>query len=493
MSEEHVGGEIVPLKVLETEIVQESQPTQYLEPATDYGARLRTDAGNGLRIIDAFGNLLRYVDEQHQWLIWDGTHWTPDKTRWIEDVAKQALYRISDECQKCIEDDVEIEQIRSWQMASQNLSRLRAAIDSASSHRRIAATPEMFDRDPDLLNVLNCTIDLRTGLPKPYDQDDMISKIAPVTYDPTAQCPTWDSFLWRAFEGNIEMMTFVQRAIGYTLTGDISEQKFFFLYGFGANGKSTFMSAIRRMMGRDYAMQAERALLLQRANEPHPTGVADLRGKRLAVSSEAAKHRNFDEELIKQLTGGEPVRAHRMRQDNEEFDATFKLWFLANDQPGVSDMTNAMWRRILVIPFKVTIPKEERDPLLETKLDQERSGILNWAIAGCLEWRRIGLDPPSEVIEVTNEYQANENTVNTFIEEKVIRTGSNDDLITKDGLHHVYAMWWTMNDGDPRKVETKKAFGQALLAMDIPWKKHAWVKEDGSRTTKEVWIGLKMI
>lgn len=274
----------------------------------------------------------------------------------------------------------------------------------AESEPGIPVLPGELDRDPWLLNVKNGTVDLRTGELRPHKRDDLITKIVPVEYDSEASCPTWLAFLNRIMDGNERLIAFLQRAAGYSLTASTQEQCFFLLYGTGANGKSVFLTTLLAVMG-DYGIQAAPDLLLAKSGESHPTEVADLFGARLVVATETEAGRRLAENLVKQHTSGDRLKARFMRQDFFEFEATFKIWLATNNKPIVKGTDYAIWRRIKLIPFTVTIPPEERDKSLPAKLRQELHGILAWAVQICLEWQKYGLNEPQEVTAATCAYR----------------------------------------------------------------------------------------
>ena len=212
------------------------------------------------------------------------------------------------------------------------------------------------------------------------------------------------------------LITYLKRLVGWSLTADVREQILPFLYGGGQNGKSVFLNTIRAMLG-DYAMQAPPNFLLAKDREQHPTELSDLFGKRFVCTIEVEKGKQFALALVKMLTGGEPVRSRRMREDFWEFAPTWKIWLAANDKPKVKAQDKATWRRIKLIPFEVTIPDGEVDPTLGATLLDELPGILNWAIKGCREWQQYGLQEPSEVTTATDQYRVESDLLGQFVKD----------------------------------------------------------------------------
>ena len=275
---------------------------------------------------------------------------------------------------------------------------------------------DQLDCDPFLLNVENGTIDLRTGKLRPHRADDFITKLAPIKFDPDASCPRFEAFLDQIFDGDQELIRFLQRALGYSLTGVATEQVFFLLFGTGANGKSTLMELLALGLG-DYALAAPPGLLLAKKWEGHPTDLADLFGARMVITSEVKTDACWDEERIKRLTGGDTIKARRMREDFWSFQPTHKIFLSTNHKPATNDSSIGFWRRVRMIPFTVTIPEEDRDPNLLTQLKGELPGVLAWAVRGCLMWQQKGLGSCSAVDKATAAYRAESDQIASFVEE----------------------------------------------------------------------------
>jgi putative DNA primase/helicase len=302
-------------------------------------------------------------------------------------------------------------------LAWEDARNIARCLELAKSEPGVPVVPADLDRDPLLFNVINGTIDLRTGLLREHRRDDLITKLAPVEFDPQAQCPQWERSLDRWMDGNGDLITYLQRVAGYALTGDVSEQCLWFFHGGGANGKSTFLGTLLALLG-DYGMQAVSDLLMVKHNETHPTERADLFGKRFVATIETEEGKRMAEALMKQMTGGDRIRARKMRQDFFEFDPTHKIAFAANHKPAIRGNDLAVWRRIKLVPFTVTIPDEEKDKQLPAKLKAELPGVLNWCLRGCLDWRREGLAEPDEVRQATTQYQCEQDTVQAFLNDR---------------------------------------------------------------------------
>jgi len=361
-----------------------------------------TDLGNSERLVAQHGNRLRYCYAWNRWLVYDQGYWRDDRPGLVVALAKETVRSIYKEAAD-EPDDKKRAAIASWAKASESHSRINAMVALSQSALPIDHTA--FDRDPWLLNCQNGTVDLRSGILRPHQANDWITRQVPVAYDKTATCPTWYAFLTSVLPNNAEMIAFLQRVAGYSATGSVREQCLFFLHGSGSNGKSTFLRTVQTVLGA-YAMQAKSELLLAKRDADHPTEVADLFSKRLVVTIEVEDGRRFAEALLKQLTGGDKIRARRMREDHWEFDPTHKILLAANHRPVIRGTDHAIWRRIHLIPFEVKIPDEAQDKNLPDKLQAELPGILSWLVAGCLDWQRGGLRVPDAVRDATENYRA---------------------------------------------------------------------------------------
>jgi P4 family phage/plasmid primase-like protien len=307
---------------------------------------------------------------------------------------------------------------------------------------------------------MNATYDLRAGVGRPPDPLDYITKKTACSAAPFGTPhPLWSAFLGTVTAGNRDLQKFLQRYIGYCCTGVTTEHVFLFAYGTGANGKSTFINTIARIFG-DYATVADTDTFLVTKGERHPTDLAKLRGARLVVAQETAKGRRWDETKIKALTGGDKITARFMRQDFFDFVPTFKLFIVGNHKPRLSSVDEAMRRRMLVVPFTVKIPPDERDPELAEKLwTMERHAILRWCIDGCLEWQRIGLAPPDIVRATTDEYFADQDTIGQWIED---HANPQAGLLAFTTSSVLFASWKTWCEAQNLRPGTEKAFVEAL-------------------------------
>lgn len=372
-----------------------------------------TDYGNAQRLVAAHGHDLRYCHPWKKWLVWDGQRWREDDTGKVMRRAKETVRGMYGEAER-IENERERREFLQFVLRSESRDRLAAMVSLAASEPGIPVLPSELDRDPWLLNVKNGVVDLRTGELRPHLREDMLTKIAPVEYHPTAKCPRWEKFLYEIMDGNRNLVGFLQRAAGMSLTGDVSEHVLLILYGIGRNGKSTFLNTLLAMTG-DYGMTAPPDLIMAKQNDRHPTELADLFGKRFVTSIESDQGRRLAEALIKQLTGGDPIKARRMREDFWQFMPTHKLWLATNHKPRVRGTDVAIWSRLKLIPFVVTFPEDKQDKKLPAKLREELPGILAWCVEGCLAWQKYGLGIPDEVAAATENYRQEQDVLAAFL------------------------------------------------------------------------------
>lgn len=436
-------------------------------------AALMTDVGNAARLVKRYGNRIRFSYGPQQWLTWDGRRWKPDDRGAIVKLCKQTALAILDEAEH-LEDKAQ-RALVGWAMASQRRDRLSAM--AALAQPDVGVGPDELDADPWAFNCLNGTIDLRTGALRPHCQDDLITKLAPVECDPHATCPRFDRFLQEVFASDDELTTFVQRWHGHCLTGDVREQYLLIYYGQGNNGKNVLLDTVSAVMG-DYAGEAPPDLVTVRKHPEHPTEIADLLGKRLVVASETERDAELRLQFVKRITGNARLKARRMREDYFEFTRTHKMILVSNNRPAVREDTEAVWRRLRLVPFNVVIPPAQRDPTLLAKLRPEWPGILTWMVRGCVDWLRDGLTEPAAVVFATKEFRGNATSLDGFLRDCcTIELGST--CVTAE-LHAAYADWC----GRHRRIPLeRRAFAAAL-------------KEKGCSPDKIQgrwhWVGLRL-
>jgi putative DNA primase/helicase len=383
------------------------------EPGTAH-----TDLGNAERLVARHGQDLRYVS-QWGWLAWDGRRWERDTTGESVRRAKETARHMLAEA-TTLESTTERQLLAKHALASERAGSIMAMLQLGQSEPAVVARPEDFDRAPLLLTVKNGTIDLRTGELREWRREDMITKCAPVAFEPAADCPRWKRFLEDVMQGSAALIGFLRRAIGYSLTGDTREQCLFFLHGTGANGKGALIRTIEALLG-DYFKQADFASFLERRSEGPKEDLAHLVGARFVAASEAGDGRKFAEGLLKTITGQDTLSVRLLHRDRFEYRPPFKLWLAANAKPTISGGDEGMWRRMLLVPFQRTISRSEQDQTLEPALQgEELPGILRWAVEGCLEWLEVGLRIPEEILAATGEYRTEMDVVSRFIQEQCV-------------------------------------------------------------------------
>jgi len=402
-----------------------------------------TDLGNAQRLVRKHGDSIRYC-ASIGWLVWDGRRMRIDDIGGIDRCAQKTAMSIHVEATRSGLSKSQRKKLNDWAFMSESVGRLSAMTRVAQP--MVTVEPDDLDRDPFLLNVENGTLHLATGELRPADQADLITKTAPVTYDPAATCPTWERFLHRIMDGNETLVRFLQRVVGYSLTGSVAEECCFVLFGHGRNGKSTFIETIASMLGPDFARKLPSELLLDAAkpNSGGPTPeLARLKGARFAFASEVEEGRRLKEAFLKETTGRDTITARYMHSNPFEFMPSHKLFYAVNHKPKIQGTDEGIWARIHLVPFTVFIPPEERDPHLRDKLRAELSGILNWALAGCLEWQRARLQPPDEVQAATQEYRQESDNVNEFLVE-CCDVGTQFQVTVKT-LYTAYVRWCEQN------------------------------------------------
>jgi putative DNA primase/helicase len=410
-----------------------------------------TDLGNAERFIAQHGANVRYCYAWSRWLAWSGLRWERDESGRVHRLAKETVRGIYQEAAAAPAEDRR-KDLAKHAARSEAEAKIRAMLELAKSE--VPISPDELDADPWLLNFPNGTLDLRTGELREHRREDLLTKIAGADYHPNAEAPLWAATLERVLPSPA-LRAFFKKLCGYAITGDVSEHILAVLYGTGANGKSTSLNALLEAAG-DYGMQAAPDLLVAKKGA-HPTEVADLFGKRLVASIEVEDGRRLAESLVKQLTGGDKVRARRMRQDFWQFDPTHKVFMAVNHKPEVRGTDTAIWRRIRLIPFTETIPPGEQDKKLPEKLRGELSGILAWAVEGCLEWQREGLQAPEEVRKATGQYRSEMDVTGAFLQDEC-EIGPN----YREPFTTVYKRYeeWCEEGGE--RAETRRKFNARL-------------------------------
>lgn len=436
-----------------------------------------SELGNAERLVARHGKDIRYCHEWNKWLIWTGTHWQIDLTGEVERRAKETIRAIYSEAAE-IEDEEKRAALAKHAAKSETNRAISAMVELAKSEPGIPVLSDQLDSDIWLLNCKNGTLDLRTGELRPHNRKDYITRIIPTEYNPYADFEEWAKFLHRIMNDNAELISFLQRAVGYSLTGSTREQCLFMLYGCGANGKTTFLEAISDVLA-GYAQRTPTDTLLAKDTSGISNDIARLKGARFVVASEVEEGKRMAESLVKQMTGGEKMTARFMRAEYFEFMPHFKLWVGTNHKPVIRGTDQAIWRRIKLIPFNVTIPPEERDKNLLNKLRREMPGILNWAVMGCMDWQKNGLGEPEEVIKATNDYRSEMDVLTRFVSDCC--TTATQRCTKSSELYKKYAEW-SKDNGEFALSQTK---------FSTRMQEKGYVKD--VRSTGNYWLNIAII
>ena len=449
LSEAHTRGDDVAALI--ERLKGEARPLAELaeNPDAQEDAERLTDVGNGRRFARMHGDRAKWVAEWG-WMVFDGQRWTQDVTGATHRLAKQvaaSFYRDADEAARTNNADL-AKSLSQHAWRSQSARAINAMLDMAQSETPCVARPEQFDCDPMALNCLNGTLDLRTGALRAHNPADMLTKLCPTPYGTAGAAPRWEAFQRQIAAEDNELIGFKQRAWGYALTADVREQVFFVLWGTGSNGKSTEINAIRAALGDDYSMAIPTETLLAR-NQPNaiPNDIARLRGARLVTASESDAGRKLAEGLVKQLTGGDPVMARFLRHEFFQFQPTHKLFLACNHKPVIHGTDHAIWRRIRLIPYTVTIPDAQQDKTLADKLAAEKEGILAWLVVGCRAWQAQGLGTPEAVRRATESYREESDILGEFLSARVV--WSPTASVAKGALYEAYRQWCESNKEAP--------------------------------------------
>ena len=446
-------------------------------PLSEYAFGL-TDLGNAERLIKYYGDRLRYCYERKRWLAWNGRVWEWDAGAKITALAKLAVRNIYHEAGN-EPDEKKRKELADHAKRSESDYKIIAMINLAQSEPSIPVKVTELDTNPWLFNCLNGTLDLKTGQLLPHLKEDMLTILVPIEYHPDAQCPRWLSFLDQVTGSNVELADYLQRTVGYSLTGDTKSQVLFFLYGLGNNGKSTFAITIRKLMGEYGERVTTDLFMLKDRNAGGPKeALANLKGKRYVVASELEDGRRLAVGLIKDMTGGETIKADRKYEHEVEYQPTHKLWLIGNHRPVIADTTLSIWRRVKLVPFTVTIPDKEIDLDLPSKLEAELPGILAWAVKGCLAWRQYGLNEPAAVRDATASYRHEQDILGDFIEDCCVL----EPLISipKSELTDEYHRWCQGNNMEP---VTQRTFRARLIERGIG---------DGRIGKARLWRGIRL-
>ena len=414
-----------------------------------------TDTGNMERFVDQHKDHIRSLGSTKTWLIWDGSRWKPSGYSEAFEYAMKTIYSIPDEVENA-NSIQEAQMIQKWAVTSQSESKTRAMMNMTANHPELLTSASAFDKDKMKLNCLNGVVDLTTGKLLERDPNDLHTKLVNVKFDPDAKCPVFIKFLAQVTCHDHYLFEWLQRALGYALTGSVQEQVLFICYGVGANGKSTLLETISKILG-DYSTNVDFELFLtnQKSDVRIMEAVGEMKGTRLALASEVDSAKRFNESLVKRLTGGDTLRGTRLHTGAFQFEPNHKLFFLTNHLPFARDGSHGLWRRIKIIPFNAKFEGEALDSTFPDKLWAEREGILAWLVRGTKEWvdtlnrsgGTTGLGPCEAVDTAVQQYRLDNDHTTSFIDECLVLEEGVGSVGARQ-LYHAYQSWWRDNHDD---------------------------------------------
>lgn len=411
-----------------------------------------SEVGNMDRFADQHTGKLIYIPQKRSWYLWDSLRYRRAGDEEVHELALETAKSIFDEARDC-QTEQGCKQVSSWAYSSRSETRIKRMISMAAKSPKLVRNIADFDQDGHLVNCQNGIVDLKTGELLERTPDSLVTKLAPVAYDRKSNCPTFDRLLWDVFSGDGELLRWLQRAVGYTLTGSVDEHVFFLAYGTGANGKSTLFETLLDILG-DYgrAAEFETFLATDKGNVRVLEGIAKLQGVRFALASETDSTRRFSESVVKKITGGDTVTGTQLYGKSFEFRPQFKLWLLANHLPIAKDASHGFWRRVKVIPFNRTFEAHQIDQGLREKLLAEKEGIFAWCVRGAKDWYqaqsekggRSGLGSCKAIEEAVDLYKEANDSFSPFIEECLTKTTEAQTPASE--LYEAYKRWCAQND-----------------------------------------------
>jgi putative DNA primase/helicase len=404
------------------------------------------DMGNAERFVDLFGENVRYCYTEKKWYFYNSMRWSVDNLGVILRMADKCVEAMKAEAKLYLQADEEsggdmAKAFEKHMKSSRSNKSKKAMLNEIEHHLPIL--PIQMDRYKMALNTPSGIINLKNGDVKAHNPEYYFTKITSVDCAEAADCPRWLAFLDDIFAGDKDLIRYIQKAVGYSLTGSTAEQCAFFLYGTGRNGKSTFIDVIRDVFG-DYAANIQPETIMVKSSQSNAinSDIARLKGARLVTSVEPNEGVRLNEGLLKQLTGDDTVTARKLYSEEFEFKPEFKLWMATNHKPIIRGTDTGIWRRIHMIPFNVQIPEDKVDKNLTHKLKAEMTGIFKWCIDGCLMWQREGLQMPAAVLKSVREYRREMDVISAFIEDKCTLEGT----VQASMLYAAYASWADSNN-----------------------------------------------
>lgn len=449
--------------------------TPPLPPDTTPLDAVFTDTGNAVKLVAQHGENIRYVAEDKQWLRWDGSRWEPDALGRVMELAKETVLSMYLEA-STVKDDALRVRISKWASTSLSDSKLTAMVKLARTDPKVALSAASLDANVWLLNCTNGTVDLRTGELHPAERSDLITKTTGIAYNPDAKCPRWDAFILWAMKDRQDLVTYMYRALGMSLSGNVSARLVFFCHGGGDNGKSVTLKTVLHISG-DYGQRMQSSTLEAATKSKGGGGASDdiasLKGARFVCTSEIEDGTRLASALLKDLTGDEKLTARHLYKSQFTFQPELHPWIAANHKPLVPSDDQAVWNRLRLIPFDAVVSEADMDPELGDKLKDEAPGILATLVRGCLDWQRDGLPTPAAVLEASASYREEQDTFKDFLD--YLADGSFS--MTPSMLRETYSRWAKENDA-PKL--SQRAFKSHMEAR-------GWFQEKLSDGTARQW------
>jgi putative DNA primase/helicase len=424
------------------------------------------DTGNAHRFTGAFGEVIRYSYIRKNWYFFDNKIWLIDQQGMVKSLVDRVVEKMKDEPIHVPSgaDEEEMRKAFNKHIKNSRSSRGKTNMMKETEHL-LPIQPYEFDSDPDIFNVQNGYLELKSGKLKDHDKNKYFTKISSVEYTDKIDCPMWIDFLNQIFNEDKPLINYIQRAIGYSLSGSTEEQMMFILYGNGRNGKSVFLDIITEMFG-SYATNIQpQTIMVKQQSSGANSDIARLNGARLVTTTEPNEGVRLDEGLVKQLTGGDKVTARFLYENEFDFIPQFKLWMATNHKPIIRGTDDGIWRRMAIIPFTVQIPEHQVDKRLKHKLKRELMAILNWAVEGYMLWRATGLQEPQTIKDQRMEYRGEMDVVEAYIEECCIR---NENAKTQAKSLYLSYREWAQENGQYMMNSTK--FGREIGKRFVKFK-----------------------
>lgn len=433
------------------------------------------DIGNSFRFAHRNHNHARYCPDFKSWMIFNGKFWELDRSRQVWTLGELILTDL-----RRIASNSGSETLTRHATNSAQSNRFLAMIEHARNKPGMSVMARDLDKCPELLNVSNGTLDLATGKVKPHNPNHLITKYIDIHYEEDLEPVVWLKFLREVMMGDEDLVEFLQRGIGYSLSGLVSDPALFILYGDGENGKSTFINTLMGLLGEDYSRQIATETLMHRSVEHIPSDLARLRGARWVTAQETNEGISLDEAKIKQLTGNDFIVAREMRKNEFQFRPEFKLWLACNHRPVIKGTDRGIWRRLKLVPFRLSIKDHLKDHRLEGKLQGEYQEILSWAVAGFAKWEERRLAMPEAAEAAVSEFQVEMDTLGRFLAEGYVEDPQG--AVNAGDLFDDFALW---SDSCKEPPVSQTSFGRAMT-------RKGFVREKDSNSRRTVYRGLKV-